>query len=74
MWWYGFRQIRQNGMKGIVLEGSNAVLCGPFESEVEANRRRFIDSSKRDSAHSKVFEALDSVEAGPIAENLTPKF
>lgn len=73
MWWIGFRQIKLKTSKGIITSPGNAVVCGPYQSEGEAQRERMHRLSKEwDAAYSQPFQANDAIEAGEVVESLTP--
>ena len=39
-WWLGFRQIKVKTPEGIKYSPGNAVVCGPYQSEADAQRER----------------------------------
>lgn len=73
MWWLGFRQIKVKTKDGIVNSPGNAVVCGPYQTEGEAQRERMNRlSTEWDAAYSQPFQADDVEGAGKVVESLTP--
>ena len=73
LWWLGFRQIKIKTDKGIIAFPGKAVVCGPYQSEGEAQRERMRGlSTEWDAAYSQPFHAADAVNAGEVVESLTP--
>lgn len=73
MWWLGFRQIKIKTTNGVKYSPGSAVVCGPYQSEGEAQRERMRGlSAEWDATYSQPFEAGDAIEAGNVVESLTP--
>jgi hypothetical protein len=73
MWWLGFRQVKVKTNAGIKYSPGSAVVCGPYQSEAEAQRERMRALAKEwDARYSQPFEAADAAAAGDVVESLTP--
>lgn len=73
MWWLGFRQIRVKTSAGITYSPGSAVVCGPYQTEADAQRERRRALAKEwDATYSQPFQAVDAVAAGDVVESLTP--
>ena len=73
MWWLGFRQIEVKTSAGIKYSPGRAVVCGPYQSEADAQRERMRALAKEwDATYSQPFQAVDAVTAGDVVESLTP--
>lgn len=73
MWWLGFRQVRIKTKNGVINSPGRAVVCGPYQSEAEAQRERMRRlSSEWDAAYSHPFQADENVDAEKIVESVTP--
>lgn len=73
MWWLGFRQVRVKTSSGVAHAPGRAVVCGPYQSEGEAQSTRMHNLAKEwDAVYSQPFQANDAIEAGELVESLTP--
>jgi hypothetical protein len=73
MWWLGFRQIKVKTTNGIVNSPGSAVVCGPYQSEAEAQRERMRGlKTEWDAAYSQPFQADDAAMAGNVVESMAP--